>query len=54
MKDFLKTIHVNFKGKGLVKMEYSDSVERSNEEIISYVKGAYPAGDVVSVFVEEK
>ena len=52
---FLKTLYVLFKGKStLSKMEYSDSVERTSEEIINYLKSSYPKGAVLNVFVVEK
>jgi len=48
---FTKTLYVLFKGKtSLSKMEYSDSVERTSEEIIKYVKGSYPKDEVLNVF----
>ena len=55
---FVKTLYVLFKGNStLSKMEYSDSVERTSEEIINYLKSSYQKGDVLNVFdrvAEEK
>ena len=51
---FVKTLYVLFKGNNsLSKMEYSDSVERTSEEIIKYVRGSYPKDEVLKIFVVE-